>query len=157
MKKNIIVALAAAALVIACSSGGAGSLRGDMMKAMSDMARSEGDTQRTVTFHPNKGADAYTLILFPERRVYESELIGRGVDEQVAKRIFRDLARYGVGEKERPMMVIAQPGKPPTAASYYGRDIVYIDNLMIVKKKDGADTQLTLVKRGDTYYITDAR
>ena len=153
MKRIAVIAIAFA--VIACAEN-AGSFHGQIAKAMAEMDRTEGDATRVVAYHPAKTNEPYTLILFPERRVFESELIGRGVEPEVAKRIFRDLSKYGVGEKERPMMVIAQPGKPPTAASYYGRDLVYIDNLMIVKKS-GGDTELTLVKRGDTYYITDAR
>jgi len=55
----------------------------------------------------------------------------RGVQPATAKRIFHDLSRYGVGEKERPMLVVAQPGKPPAFTSYSGRNVVYIDDIIM--------------------------
>ena len=75
----------------------------------------------------------------------------------MAKRIFHDLSRFGVGEKERPMLVVAEPGKAPAFDSYYGREIVTIDNLIVVNKPSGGAVQLTLQKRGETYYLTDVR
>ena len=55
------------------------------------------------------------------------------------------------------MLVVAEPGKPPAFDSYYGREIVTIDNLIVVNKPSGGAVQLTLQKRGETYYLTDVR
>jgi hypothetical protein len=144
-----------AAIFLASCADNASSLRSRIESATADLDHQSGDATKVVTYVPS--AHPYTIIFFPERRVFESELIARGVDPPIAKRVFHDLSRYGVGEKERPMVVVAEPGKPPSFQSYYGRDIVYIDDLMIVRKPSGGEVHLTLQKRGDTYYLTDAR
>lgn len=148
-------AFIAALLVVAGCADQAESLRGKMESAEAQLDRQSGDATTTFTYTP--APHAYTVIFFPERRVFETELIARGVDPATAKRIFHDLSRYGVGEKERPMLVVAQPGKAPAFTSYSGREIVYIDELIIVDKPSGGPVQLTMQKRGETYYLTEVR
>jgi len=133
----------------------ASSLRSKIGSAMADLDRETGDATKTITYAPTN--KPYTIIFFPERRVFESDLIVRGVDPAVAKRIFHDLSRYGVGEKERPMLVVAEPGKGPAFDSYNGREIVTVENLIVVNKPAGGPVELTLQKRGETYYLTDVR
>ena len=144
------LAVIAAAFLIASCTDSASSLRSKLAAAEAQLDQQSGDATKVVAFTPT--SHPYTIIFFPERRVFESELIARGVDAVVAKRIFHDLSRYGVGEKERPMVVVAEQGKPPSYTGYR----FYIDGLMIVKKPAGGEVQLTLEKRGDTYYLTDA-
>ena len=152
--RRLAATVVAAILLVSCSDT-ASSLRSKIAAATADLDRQSGDATKVVAYVPSP--HPYTIIFFPERRVFESELVARGVDPVIAKRVFHDLSRFGVGEKERPMVVVAEPGKPPSFQSYYGRDIVYIDDLMIVRKPSGGEVQLTLQKRGDTYYLTDAR
>lgn len=133
----------------------ASSLRSKIDLATAQLDSESGDATKTITYSPT--SKPYTIIFFPERRVFETELIARGVDPGVAKRIFQDLSRYGVGEKERPMLVVAEPGKGPAFDSYSGRELVYVENLIIVNKPSGGEVQLTLQKRGETYYLTDVR
>ena len=148
-----VLSIAAAVLFLASCADHASSLRSQIAGATSAMENESGDATRTITYTPT--TRPYTLIFFPERRVFETELIARGVDPIIAKRIFHDLSKYGVGEKERPMVVVAEPGKAPAFTSYYGREIVTIDDLIIVNRPNGGAVQLTLQKRGDTYYLTD--
>jgi hypothetical protein len=149
-----LAAIVAVFLLASCADN-ASSLRSRIAAATADLDQQSGDATKVVTYVPT--AHPYTIIFFPERRVFESELIARGVDPVIAKRVFHDLSRFGVGEKERPMVVVAEPGKPPSYESYNGRGIVYIDDLMIVSKPSGGEVHLTLQKRGDTFYLTDAR
>ena len=153
MRRRVVTIVAA--LVIAGCADHASSLRSKIDSAASQLDRESGDATKTFSYAPT--THPYTIIFFPERRVFETELIARGVDPGIAKRIFHDLSRFGVGEKERPMLVVAEPGKPPVFDSYYGREIVYIDDLIVVNKPSGGEVQLTLQKRGDTYYLTDVR
>jgi hypothetical protein len=149
--------LAAAVLLLASCADHASALRSRIDAATSELDRAEGDASKEVTYAATTGHKPYTIIFFPERRVFETELIARGVDAGVAKRIFHDLSRFGVGEKERPMVVVAEVGKPPSFASYSGRQLVHIDDLLIANKADGGDATLTMQKRGETYYITSVR
>lgn len=149
-----ILTLAASALLLASCADNASSLRSKISATMASMESESGDTTKTFTYAPT--TKPYTIIFFPERRVFETELIARGVDPGIAKRIFHDLSKYGVGEKERPMVVVAEPGKAPAFTSYNGHEIVYIDDLIIVNRPNGGEVQLTMQKRGDTYYLTDA-
>jgi hypothetical protein len=148
-----LLSLTAALLLLASCADNATSLRSKIESATSAMENESGDATKTITYAPTK--KPYTIIFFPERRVFETELIARGVDPIIAKRVFHDLSRYGVGEKERPMVVVAEPGKAPAFTSYYGREIVYIDDLIVVNRPNGGEVQMTLQKRGDTYYLTD--
>jgi len=147
------VSLAITFLLLASCADHASSLRSKIEGATSAMEQENGDATKTVTYAPT--TKPYTIIFFPERRVFETELIARGVDPAIAKRVFHDLSRYGVGEKERPMVVVAEPGKAPAFTSYYGREIVTIDDLIVVNRPNGGEVQMTLQKRGDTYYLTD--
>jgi len=147
--------VSAALVVLAGCADQATSLRSKIESAETQLDRQSGDAIQTINYVPT--AHPYTIIFFPERRVFESELIARGVDAATAKRIFHDLSKYGVGEKERPMLVVAEPGKAPTFTNYSGREIVYIDDIIVVNKPSGGEVQMTLQKRGDTYYLTDVR
>lgn len=153
MMRRLVILLAA--LLVAGCADHASSLRSKIDVATAQLDRESGDATKTFSYVPT--TKPYTIIFFPERRVYETELIARGVEPKMAARIFHDLSRFGVGEKERPMLVVAEPGKAPVFDSYSGREIVYIDNLLVVNKPAGGEVQLTLQKRGDTYYLTDVQ
>jgi len=148
-----LLSLTAAFLFLASCADNASSLRSKIASATSALEQETGDATKTIAYAPT--SKPYTIIFFPERRVFESELIARGVDAGIAKRVFQDLSRFGVGEKERPMVVVAEPGKKPAFTSYYGREIVYIDDLIVVNRPNGGEVQMTLQKRGDTYYLTE--
>jgi hypothetical protein len=134
----------------------ASALRSRIEAATSDLDQMSGDAAKEVTFAPTGPNRPYTIIFFPERRVFETELIARGVEPVVAKRIFHELSRYGVGEKEAPMVVVVEPGKKLSFASYSGRELVHIDDLLVASKP-GGDVVLALEKRGETYYLTHVR
>jgi len=152
MIRKIVVAVALVAL--ASCADHASMLRSKIDAAAVDLDHQTGDSTKTISFSPTSATRPYTIIFFPERRVFETELIARGVDAGIAKRIYQDLSRYGVGEKERPMVVVAEPGKAPSFESYSGHQIVHVDELLIASKPGGA-VELTLQKHGDTYYLTD--
>src|SRR4051794_28956931 len=137
-------------LLAACATDHASALRSKIDAAMVDLDRDSGDATRTFTFSPTSATRPYTIIFFPERRVFESELIARGVDGGVAKRIFQDLSRFGVGEKERPMVVVAEPGEAPAFASHSGREPGHRDQLVIANKADGRDGTPTMAKARGT-------
>ena len=156
MMRRLIV-LAAALLLVASCADHASSLRSKIDAATADLDRMEGDATKEISFSPAAKNKPYTIIFFPERRVFETELVARGVDREVAKRIFNELSKYGVGEKERPMVVVAEPGKAPSAASYSGHELVHVDQLLVTNKSDGSPVTMVLQKRGETYYLTEVR
>ena len=103
-------------------------------KAASRVSPLEAGSTVTASYEPATGsASPYTVVFFPARRVAEHDLVAAGVGEEVAKRIYKELADLG-GMAD--LLVVDQEGQRLAFTTSWRR-FAEVRDLVVSPRKKG--------------------
>ena len=114
---SVLALMVPSCLVATTSGDNATSLSYSIEKASKAAAGAE---RVLVGYRPSAGPDApYDLIFFPDRKVTREDLVGQGLSEAKAARVFEELGYVDIGQA--PLLVVIQESVRLNFTSHWKR------------------------------------
>jgi len=130
MKKLVLVVMS---VVCGGCTDNATSLADRIAEAASRVSSLQG-AAITTSYELVSGAAApYTVVFFPSRNVAEGDLVAAGVDQELARRIYKELAYLGT---MADLLVVEQEGERLTFTTTWRR-FAEVRDLVVSQRKSG--------------------